>query len=276
MIEEVFSIGSFSISPFGLALVAAFFAAFWQLRRNMMRLGIGDDEDASALLFWAAAGGIVGGKLYYALLYDDLGLFLSRSGIVWYGGFLLGAAAVLLSIRRRRLPFARTADAAAPALALGYGIGRIGCFLVGDDYGVPTDRPWGVVFPHGLPETTAGNLRQQFGVDIPASVADSTLVAVHPTQLYETAMAVVIWLVGMKLLRRGGRPGNVALAVVALLAVERILIEVLRAKDDRFFGVLTLAQAISLGLLALIALLVALRARRSATGAAARPAAERS
>lgn len=253
MIREIFHIGSFSVSPFGLMLVFAFLGSYLQLRWGMKRLGIGDEEDASALVFAAGVGGIVGAKVYYALLNGDWRLLFDRSGLVWYGGFILGALAVLWVMRSRRLFRWSMADIAAPALALGYAIGRVGCFLVGDDYGRPTDKPWGVSFPVGLPETTAGNLRDLFGVDIPANVPDDQLMRVHPTQLYETGMSLVIWAVGLWMLKRGARPGATALTVLALLAVERLLVEFLRAKDDRFFGVFTLAQMISIGLLLLFA-----------------------
>ncbi len=248
MIEELFSIGSFSISPFGVMLVASLFAAFWQLRRTMQHFGIGDEEDASSLVFAVGLAGILGGKIYYAVLNGDWRLIFDRAGIVWYGAFIAGFLALLYTVRRRRLPFARTFDATAPGLALGYGIGRIGCFLVGDDYGVPTDLPWGMVFKVGLPRTTAENLRASFGVEVPPELIDAGgWVAVHPTQLYETAAGFLIWGVTLVLLRRGGvKPGNLFLTVVALLAVERFAVEFLRAKDDRFFGDYTLAQAISL------------------------------
>jgi phosphatidylglycerol:prolipoprotein diacylglycerol transferase len=153
-------------------------------------------------------------------------------------------------------------DAATLGLALGYGIGRVGCFLVGDDYGRPTDLPWAVAFPVGLPPTRAGLLRSEFGVAVPASVPDDTLLKVHPTQLYETLTALLIWGVGLWLLRRRPREGTVALVVLALLALERFGVEFLRAKDDRFFGPLTLAQAISL--LVLLALGVIAWRRREA------------
>jgi len=252
MIKEIFHIGSFSISPFGVMLVFAFLASYLQLRWGMKRLGIGDEEDASALVFAAGVGGILGAKIYYAILNMDWHLLFDRSGLVWYGGFILGALGVLWMMRRRRLPGWPMADVATPALALGYGVGRIGCFLVGDDYGRPTDQPWGVAFPYGLPETTAGNLRQLFHVQIPASVPDDALLRVHPTQLYETAMALAIWAFGVWLFKRRPVPGTVTLAVLALLAVERFLIEFLRAKDDRFFGGFTLAQVISVAVLLFI------------------------
>lgn len=90
-------------------------------------------------------------------------------------------------------------------------------------------------------------------MDIPANVPDDQLMRVHPTQLYETGMSLIIWAVGLWMLKRGARPGATALTVLALLAVERLLVEFLRAKDDRFFGVFTLAQMISIGLLLLFA-----------------------
>lgn len=246
MIQELFQLGPLSISPFGILLALAFLASYWQLQRGFRRTGIGGQEEASELLIWAGVGGVVGAKLYYAALYGDWSLLWSRSGLVWYGGFILGAIGVVVAIRRRRLPFATALDCCAVSLALGYGIGRIGCFLVGDDYGVPTDLPWGVEFPVGLPPTTAGALRSVFDLEIPPDIPAGELLAVHPTQLYETAAALVVWLVGVKLLAGKHTPGTATAVVVALLAVERFAVEFVRVKDDRFFGALTLAQLISL------------------------------
>lgn len=264
MIQELFHIGPIVISPFGVLLVLAFFSGYLQLKRGMKRLGIGNEEDASSILFAAGVGGILGAKIYYAVLYGDWRLLFDRSGLVWYGGFLLATAAVLWVIRRRRLPFWPLLDAATPALALGYGVGRIGCFLVGDDYGRPSDLPWAMAFPNGLPPTTAGYLRSEFGVAIPPGVADDQLLRVHPTQLYETAIALLIAWVGWRMLRgpRGRSAGRTALAVFAGLALERFLVEFLRAKDDRLLAGMTLAQGISLAILLLL-LAVWLGLRRS-------------
>jgi phosphatidylglycerol:prolipoprotein diacylglycerol transferase len=256
MIRELFHIGSLSISPFGVMLMLAFLASYAQLSWGLKRLGAGDADDASTLMLWAGLAGIVGGKVYYAILYHDWRLLLDRSGLVWYGGFAAGAAAVLYVMKRRGLPWWPTADAAALGLALGYGIGRIGCFLVGDDYGKPTSLPWGVAFPVGLPPTRAGLLRSEFGVAIPSSVPDDTLLRVHPTQIYETLLALLIWGVGLWLLRRRPRQGTVALSVLAMLAMERFGVEFLRAKDDRFFGGMTLAQLISVLVLVIVGVLL--------------------
>jgi phosphatidylglycerol---prolipoprotein diacylglyceryl transferase len=264
MIPELFHLGSISISPFGPAMVAAFLTAWWQLRWGLRQRGALDEEDASALLLAAGVGGIVGAKVYYAWLYGDWRLLFDRSGLVWYGGLIGGAAAVLWTARRRRLTWPLVADVAAPAVAIGYALGRVGCFLVGDDYGIATGLPWGVAFPHGLPfPTTAGNMRP-FGGFIDPAAAPGDLVPVHPTQLYEVAAGLVVLWVGRRLLRRRLEPGGVALACFALLAAERFAVEFVRAKDDRFFGPLSLAQVLSLALLALLAALW-LRRRRRAT-----------
>jgi phosphatidylglycerol---prolipoprotein diacylglyceryl transferase len=261
MLREIFRIGPLSISPFGVMMVVAFFAAYLQLRRNLVRLEIGDDEDSSAILLAAAMGGIIGAKIYYAILYRDWRLLLERYGLVWYGGFILGTLAVLWTVRRRRLPPWLAADAIAPALPLGYAIGRIGCFLVGDDYGRPTDLPWGVKFPVGLPPTDVANLRDLFGIQFPSSMAADQLVPVHPTQLYETLLSLIIWGVSLRVLARARRPGSTALAVLGMLAVERFAIEFLRAKDDRFLGPFTLAQAVSVAVLLIVAVVAARRPR---------------
>jgi phosphatidylglycerol:prolipoprotein diacylglycerol transferase len=256
MIQELFRIGPVSISPFGVMIVAAFLSAYAQLRWGLKRLEAGDAEDASAILLAGGLGGIVGAKVYYAALYGDWRLFFDRAGLVWYGGFILGAVAVLWVARRRRLNGWAIADAAAPALALGYAVGRVGCFLVGDDFGMPTGLPWGVRFPHGVPApTTAGLMRHEYGADVALEIPDSELIAVHPTQLYETLAVGGIWLIGAWMLRRGARRGTTTLVVVSLLAVERFLVEFLRAKDDRFVGDLTLAQIFSLIALVIVGLL---------------------
>ena len=262
MIEALFHIGSFPISPFGVMLVASLFAAYWQLRKTMQHFQIGDEEDASAIIFAAGFCGILGGKIYYAILFSDWRLLFDRAGIVWYGGFIGGFLALAWTLHRRQLPFARTLDATAPGLALGYAIGRIGCFLVGDDYGRPTDLPWGTVFKVGLPRTTADNLRNIFGVETPPELIDAEgWVAVHPTQLYETLAGLVIWGVALWLLRRGVFPGGLFLTVAGLLATERFLVEFLRVKDDRFLGDFTVAQLISLTIV-IVTVIVAWRRRR--------------
>jgi phosphatidylglycerol---prolipoprotein diacylglyceryl transferase len=145
----------------------------------------------------------------------------------------------------------------APALAAAYALGRVGCFLVNDDYGRPTTLPWGVKFPRGLPPSTAGNLQTLFGVPVPPGTAPNTVMAVHPTQLYETALMLGAFFVLWRL-RKTNHPIGWLFGVYLLFAgVERFLIEILRAKDDRFLGPFTLAQLTSVILVIIGAVLVA-------------------
>ena len=253
MIEELFSIGPLAISPFGLMLVLALLSAHWQLQKGMLATRIGDEDDAATITFACGIFGVLGGKVYYAILVQDWGALMSRAGIVWYGSLIAGAAAFFTVLYLRKLPLGHTFDAAAPALALGYAVGRMGCFLVGDDYGLPTDKPWGMKFPVGLPPTTAGALRHHFGVDIPASIPDTELLAVHPTQIYSSLASFAIFAFALWLPKRMQlRPGNLFVVVLALLSVERFLVEFLRAKDDRFFGIFTVAQLISVVILVVL------------------------
>ena len=101
-------------------------------------------------------------------------MLFRRGGFVWYGGFLGATAGILLNGWRRRVPPRFTAEICAAPLALGYALGRVGCFLVNDDYGIPTSLPWGMKFPNGLPPTTVENL-QAMHVHFPA-MTDPNLV----------------------------------------------------------------------------------------------------
>lgn len=236
-------IGNFEITTFGLMMFLSFVVGGWVLTKRFRTVGYTDD-DASAIVVAAALGGILGAKIYYGILYQDLSLVFSRAGLVWYGGFIGGALAGWIVARRRHLDFLRVSDAASPALAIGYAIGRVGCFLVGDDYGAPTDSAFGVAFPKGAPPTTAANLRG-FGSAVDPSLPDDTLLRVHPTQLYETAAALVIFAILVVISRRETPRGRLFGCFLVLAGIERFAVELLRAKDDRFLGPFTVAQVIS-------------------------------
>lgn len=274
MIRELFKIGPLSISPFGVMMVLSFLSSWLLLRWGVRRLEIGDEEDASAILLAGGIGGIVGAKIYYAILYENWRLLFDRSGLVWYGALIGGTLAVLWTIRRRKLPPWPVTDVCGPSVAIGYAVGRVGCFLVGDDYGYPTDLPWGVKFPYGLPaSTTAGFMEREYGSTIPDGVSANDLIAVHPTQLYEALAALVVCAIGVILINRvvrdRGGQGKVAIVSFGLLALERFGVEFLRAKDDRFFGDFTLAQLISALAVLLLAALWVVRVRRSDPAATA-------
>ena len=253
----IIHLGPLEVTGYGLMLMVAFLMGGWliarQLRESQLR-----EEYAADVVAAAVIGGIIGAKLWYVALTGDPGALLSRGGLVWYGGFIGGALAVMLNGWRLKVPLRWTMQVAAPALAAAYALGRVGCFLVNDDYGRPTDLPWAVRFPEGLPPSTAGNLHQLFGVPVPPGTDPSNVMAVHPTQLYEVAAMLlafgVLWV-----LRKRGHPVGWLFGLYLIFAgVERFLVEIVRAKDDRFLGPFTLAQLTSVILVAIGLTLVTL------------------
>lgn len=269
MYPILFELGGLTVTSFGVFMALSFFTAGWVLSRELARKRQ-DPDLAWDLVMYAAIGGILGAKLYYMLLHldetaaDPMGALLSRSGLVWYGGFIVAALLILGHLARKRIGVPLVADAVAPALALAYAVGRVGCFLVGDDYGAPTNLPWGVAFPQGAPPSTAANLRA-FGVQVPAAVPDATVLAVHPTQLYEVAMSLVIFAILWRLRDRIATAGALFAIWLSLAGMERFVVEIFRAKDDRFLAGFTVAQVISIGLV-LLGAAVYQQLRRSAGG----------
>lgn len=176
------------------------------------------------------AGGLIGAKLLYVI--EHLGEesvsndILSRGGMSWFGGVVGGALLALVVIRALQLPLVPLVAAATPALALGQAFGRIGCFLVGDDYGRPSDLPWAVAFPEGLPPTVE---------------------RVHPTQLYE-ALFLALLAAALWRWRRSLLPDRMIVARYCLLAgAFRFLTEFIRVNERVALG-LTLAQWSSIAL----------------------------
>ena len=243
MYPTLIKFGSFEVTTFGLMMFLAFVTAGWVLTKQFRRYGLSDDL-ASSIVMAAAIGGIAGGKIYYAILFHDWHLLFDRAGLVWYGGLMGGVLACSWLIWRHKADYFTVTDAAAPALAIGYSLGRIGCFLVGDDYGRPTSSWVGIAFPKGSPPTTAEALRQ-FGAHVDPSVPAYAILKVHPTQLYESSAALVMFFILMSLSRRPHVRGRVFGAFLVLMGIERFLVEIVRAKDDRFLGPFTIAQLIS-------------------------------
>ena len=245
------------MTSFGVFMLLSFLTAGYVLRAELRRVGE-DPEKAWDFVFMAVIGGIVGAKGYYILLNwgdlvrDPVGMIFARGGLVWYGGFLLATALVIWEIRRQEMHVPSVADLMAPALALAYAVGRVGCFMVGDDWGRPTDSVFGVRFPRGTPATTVQNIEQMFGITVDPALVEKygQVVPVHPTQLYEVGMSTLIFFVLWRMRDHGHRKGWLFLLWLVLAGIERFLVEFLRAKDDRFFGVLTLAQVISLAIVA--------------------------
>lgn len=263
-------IGPVTLASFGLCVGIAMLVAYFVLARDVQRRGI--QAPADLLIAVPCIAGLIGAKLYHVfetpkLLMADPKMLISQYGFAWFGGFLGGLAAFIWMARRYRVPLLEMFDAASPAAALGYGIGRIGCLISGDgDYGKPTSLPWGMSFPHGLVPTTQ---------------------KVHPTPIYELIVACLIawilWRIGSvelasrKALRKakvspdqfrpyGGQPlksGHVFAMYLLLTGVARFLVEFIRINPRSFFG-MTNAQTAALGSMILgIILLVYLRRERT-------------
>lgn len=253
MFPTLLKFGSFEITTFGLMMFCAFLAGGWVLTRQFRRYGLTDDL-ASSMVIAAAIGGIVGAKIYYAILFRDWHLLFDRAGLVWYGGLIGGFLGCAFLLWRHKVDFLTAADATAPSLAIGYCLGRIGCFLVGDDYGAPTNSWVGIAFPKGSPPTTCEALHD-FGVKVQCLPGE--ILKVHPTQLYESAAALVMFLILFNLAREPHQRGRVFGAFLILMGIERFLVEIVRAKDDRFLGPFTIAQLISVIIFAIGIVLIA-------------------
>ena len=245
MYPTLFRIGNFSVSVYGVVVALAALAAGWVAARGFRERRL-EGDDAWSLMFYGLVGGFAGAKLYYVLLQGDPAALMSRGGFVWYGGLIGGAVAVLFGVLHKGIPVGSAADAFAPALALGHGIGHIGCFFSGDSYGLPSTLPWAVAFPRGAPPSTAGALRTQFGVAVPSDIPDSTLLTVHPTMLYSALALIAIFGLLWALRRRRLPTGWLFGLYLILTGIERFLVEFLRAKDDRFLWGFTTAQALAL------------------------------
>lgn len=202
----------------------------WLFRRELRRSGLPEEGTDAAIA--GVIGGMAGAKLLW--VFEHFGeqpafdLLLSRGGMSWFGGFAGGVLAGLLVMRLKRLPPLAILAAATPGLAVGHAIGRIGCFLVGDDYGRPSDLPWAVAFPEGLPPTT---------------------VPVHPTQLYEAAALIPLAVLLLRWRRRRQSDRFVLGAYLLLAGMIRFAIEFLRV-DVRVLGPLSVAHLASLAAMA--------------------------
>ena len=228
MYPVLFRIGDFEITSFGVLVAVGALVGISIFHRELRRSHL--PANAVDAAFAGVFGGLLGAKLLWTVEFSGdasiTDLFFSRGGLSWFGGLIGGVGTGLWMLRRRRVPLVRGLAAATPALAVGHAIGRVGCFMVGDDYGRPSSLPWAVAFPEGLPPT---------------------LVRVHPTQLYEAvALAVIAWLlIGW---RRDRVSDPVVLGRYLVLAGSvRFAIEFIRV-NLRVIGPLTLAQLIALGL----------------------------
>jgi len=228
MFPVLFRIGSFELTSFGAMMAVAALVGVWIFRQELRRSTLPESAVDAAVA--GVLGGLVGAKLLWVIEHRHeepfTQLLFSRGGLSWFGGLVGGIVAGLTVMAWRRLPVIRVLSAATPALAIGHAIGRIGCFLVGDDYGRPSSLPWAVAFPQGLPPTVE---------------------RVHPTQLYEAMVLVPIAWMLFRLRRERADDRFVLGCYLVVTSVVRFLIEFIRV-NQRVALSLTVAQWACVGL----------------------------
>ncbi len=226
MYPVLFTIGGFEITSFGVMVAIAALVGVSMFRRELARSGLSENAVDGAII--GVLAGLAGAKLLWAIEHRGeepfSALLLSRGGLSWFGGLVGGVGAALIYFVATGYPLIATIAAASPALAAGHAIGRIGCFLVGDDYGRPTTLPWGVAFPRGLPPTTE---------------------PVHPTQIYEAIVLTILTVLLLRWRRRGVSDSVVLGRYLAIAGTTRFLIEFIRV-NERVVAGLTVAHVAAL------------------------------
>ena len=243
MFPKLISLGSFEISTYGALVAIAFLAALQVAVRLGKRRGLNPDK-LTSLAVYCALTGLAGAKL--AMYLFDWRSFAAnpaeivsvsslRAAGVFQGGLIVATLFAFWYMRKHGLPALITADAFAPAIALGHAIGRLGCFSVGCCRGVVCDRPWAVTFHNHEANEMTG---------VPLGVP------LHPTQLYETGLELLIFAWLWRRHGRQHRPGAILGEYLILSSMGRFLVEFYRYHEQElpFGGPWSLTQWIALGL----------------------------
>ena len=262
MHPTIVKFGSFAIHSYGLLLAVAFLIAIQLFLMRGRARGLPEDR-LSTLSLWLLVLAIIGGRLLFVATHwdeykvDPLAIFrLWEGGLILYGGYALAIAGGIVYVRRAGLPVWRVGDAAAPSMAIGVGIGRLGCFMNGCCYGVPTTLPWGIKFP---PESYSS-----------AVFPGETL---HPSQLYMSGAGFLLFFVLLALDRKRRFDGWLFWSYIAMDAALRFLIDFTRYYDEtavlgRFAGLtFNMNQLLSVGLIAVSLIMLrvlSIRAKRNA------------
>ena len=249
------AIGPYDLPTFGLMLWVATVCGAIVLHYSFKRERV--EADALGIVALSVVAGLVGAKLWHVMdspaefRADGWSVLWSTGGFAWFGGLVGGIAALIIQGKQAGLKALRILDLAAPAAAVGYAVGRIGCLTSGDgDYGIPSDLPWAMGFPDGIDPTPPG-------------------VRVHPTPIYETIVGLAI---GWWLWKRGGKAhgtGAIVGEYLLLSGIARFLVEFIRRNPHVIFG-LSNAQLASLG--SVVAGLVLMRYAASRTPEPKEPA----
>lgn len=213
------------IRSFGLLVGAGFLIGVWLAARLSRTYGTDPQRDPARIFelsTWVLIGVLAGARLAFVLVnwkdYASRPLDIVKTwegGLVMYGGLILALALGAWKAKKLGMPGWQSADYGLTAGFLGQAIGRIGCLMVGDDYGRPTSVPWAITFPDPLPKGSA----------FPPEWAG---IPVHPTQPYMTLKALALFGLGLWLLRRKKFHGQVTLVLLMGYAILRSIVEVFR------------------------------------------------
>lgn len=243
MCPELVRIGSLTVYSYGVLIAAGCLIGAGVAVHRAPQVGL-ERRRVLDLCLLGVVAGLVGAKLFS--LWENRSLSLERAGLVFWGGLIGGAAGLLAASLWVRAPFWRLADLLMPSLMLGLAFGRVGCFLAGCCWGLPTDLPVGVTFA-------------------PSSPAGRTGRAVHPTQLYEAAACVILFLMLSAIWRRHRTSeGRTFWWGVLLYSAWRFPVEFLRGDNPSYWpGGLTFSQGLCV-LALLLAVVFLIRRRASA------------
>ncbi|MFA6241203.1 MAG: prolipoprotein diacylglyceryl transferase [Candidatus Hydrogenedentales bacterium] len=246
MHPTILQLGPVAIHSYGLMMAIAFLTATFLVTRDMAKHGLNPGV-ASDTAFWCLLAGLIGTRILHIIMFPEnyswtrpLGwIAIWEGGLVFQGAIPPALAVIYFNLRRNGMPFWKSIDIAAPYVALGHAIGRIGCFLNGCCYGQRTDMPWGIQFPRiPFDLTKASPLGsppyldhcERFGL---SRAQDLWSFPVHPTQLY-SVLALCLLCVTLLLIRKycWRFPGFVVAWYFILYSAGRFVIEMFRGDHN--------------------------------------------
>jgi phosphatidylglycerol:prolipoprotein diacylglycerol transferase len=230
MYPTLFTIGDIYVSSFSIMVLIAFIVAYFVGESELKRKGLNSNL-ADLILIACVIGGLGGAKilfLYQQATFSELIADPVRylaSGFTFYGGFMGVLIVIWFVTQMKRVSYLKVLDSLTPGIILAYAVGRIGCLLVGDDYGTPSTLPWAISFPNGSPPT---------------------YLTVHPTQIYDTISMAIFFIILWKIRKKDFPIGWMTAVALMVLGVERFLIEFIRSTTPSFVPGLSQAQIISI------------------------------
>ncbi len=240
MLPTLFHIGPIPVHGYGLMLAVGFLVSMYLAQRDAKYFDISEKKLAD-LFPWIIIGGALGARLFHVIverpLYfweHPLDIFkLWDGGVTFYGGLICGVLVVYVFCRRNKISFIKLGDFLITYVALGQVFGRLGCFLAGCCYGVPTDLPWGIAI------TNADSVTRPLGI------------ALHPTQLYQAGVNLLTFIILYRASWRKKFTGQILLLYGLTFPVGRTIVEFYRGDSIRGYiidGVLTTSQGISIAI----------------------------